>query len=47
MHYLGRYTHRIAISNSRILRMDESTVTIRIKDYTETDLYLQEPDWLS
>lgn len=35
MHYLGRYTHRIAISNSRILRMDESTVTIRIKDYKD------------
>lgn len=33
MHYLGRYTHRIAISNSRILRMDEHTVTIRVKDY--------------
>lgn len=33
MHYLGRYTHRIAISNSRILRLDENTVTIRIKDY--------------
>ena len=33
MHYLGRYTHRIAISNRRILRMDESTVTIRVKDY--------------
>jgi len=33
MHYLGRYTHRIAISNSRILRMDEETVTFRVKDY--------------
>lgn len=33
MHYLGRYTHRIAISNRRILRMDESTVTIKMKDY--------------
>ncbi len=33
MHYLGRYTHRIAVSNSRILRMDEETVTIRVKDY--------------
>jgi len=33
MHYLGRYTHRIAISNSRILRMDKDTVTIRVKDY--------------
>ena len=33
MHYLGRYTHRIAIGNSRILRMDGSTVTIKVKDY--------------
>ena len=33
MNYLGRYTHRIAISNSRILRIDESTVTIKAKDY--------------
>ena len=33
MNYLGRYTHRIAISNSRILHMDENTVTIRVKDY--------------
>lgn len=33
MRYLGRYTHRIAISNSRILRMDGDTVTIRVKDY--------------
>lgn len=33
MHYLGRYAHRIAISNSRIVRMDEHTVTIRVKDY--------------
>ena len=33
MHYLGRYTHRIAISNGRILRMDEKSVTFRVKDY--------------
>lgn len=33
MNYLGRYTHRIAISNSRILHMDENMVTIRVKDY--------------
>ena len=33
MNYLGRYTHRIAISNSRILRMDEKRVTFRVKDY--------------
>lgn len=31
--YLGKYTHRIAISNHRILRMDENTVTISVKDY--------------
>lgn len=33
--YLGRYTHRIAISNNRILDMDESTVTFRYKDYRD------------
>ncbi|WP_442932747.1 IS91 family transposase [Muricomes intestini] len=27
MEYLGRYTHRIAISNSRILSMNDTTVT--------------------
>lgn len=35
MNYLGRYTHRIAISNSRILQMDETTVTFKIKDYKQ------------
>jgi len=30
--YLGRYTHRIAISNTRIVSMDEHTVTITVKD---------------
>jgi len=30
--YLGRYTHRIAISNNRIVSMDEHTVTITVKD---------------
>lgn len=33
MNYLGRYTHRVAISNSRILRIDETTVTIKVKEY--------------
>jgi len=33
MEYLGRYTHRIAISNSRILSMDEETVTFKVRDY--------------
>lgn len=31
--YLGRYTHQIAISNTRIVSMDEQTVTITVKDY--------------
>ena len=31
--YLSRYTHRVAISNSRLLRFDQSGVTFRYKDY--------------
>ena len=31
--YLGRYTHRIAISNSRIVSVDDSTVSFRARDY--------------
>jgi hypothetical protein len=31
--YLGRYTHRVAISNSRIVRVAEGKVTFRWKDY--------------
>ena len=31
--YLSRYTHRIAISNSRLIRFDECSVTFRAKDY--------------
>lgn len=31
--YLGRYTHRIAISNRRIISMTEETVTYLVKDY--------------
>ncbi len=31
--YLSRYTHRVAISNSRILQFDEAGVTFRYKDY--------------
>lgn len=35
INYLGKYTHRIAISNHRIIRMDENTVTYYVKDYRE------------
>ena len=31
--YLGRYTHKIAISNHRILAIDDYTVTISYNDY--------------
>jgi hypothetical protein len=31
--YLSRYTHRVAISNTRLLAMDEHGVTFRWKDY--------------
>jgi hypothetical protein len=31
--YLGRYTHKIAISNHRILSIDKHNVTISYKDY--------------
>ena len=31
--YLSRYTHRIAISNRRLLAFDEAGVTFRYKDY--------------
>ncbi len=31
--YLSRYTHRVAISNKRLVAMDQHTVTFRWKDY--------------
>ena len=31
--YLGRYTHRVAISNSRLVEMKDGTVSFRWKDY--------------
>ena len=31
--YLSRYTHRVAISNSRLIRANASSVTFRVKDY--------------
>jgi hypothetical protein len=32
--YLARYTHRVAISNSRLLKLEEGMVTFRYKDYS-------------
>lgn len=31
--YLSRYTHRVAISNSRVISFDQRGVTFRYKDY--------------
>src|SRR5271166_6197431 len=33
--YLARYTHRVAISNRRLLALDERGVTFRYKDYRQ------------
>jgi hypothetical protein len=35
--YLGRYTHRVAISNSRLLTIEDGHVTFRYKDYRDGD----------
>ncbi len=37
LQYLGRYTHRIAISNNRILTAEDGTVTFRWRDYSDGD----------
>ena len=36
--YLGRYTHRVAISNHRIVGVDEERVTFRYRDRTHGDI---------
>ena len=37
LRYLSRYTHRVAISNSRLLACDEQSVTFAYKDYSDHD----------
>jgi len=34
--YLGRYTHRVAISNNRIISMENGTVTFKWRDYKDS-----------
>ncbi len=34
LQYLGRYTHRIALTNNRLLSLSETEVRFRYKDYT-------------
>lgn len=33
LEYLARYTHRVAISNHRLVHVDDASVTFRFKDY--------------
>ena len=33
--YLGRYTHRVAISNKRIVNMEKDTVSFKWRDYKD------------
>jgi Putative transposase/Transposase zinc-binding domain len=35
LNYLGRYTHRVAISNNRLVDIDNGKVTFRWKDYRD------------
>ena len=35
--YLGRYTHRVAISNERIVAVTENTVTFKWRDYKDNN----------
>jgi hypothetical protein len=38
LEYLGRYTHRVAISNQRLLALDSGQVTFQWKDYRDGQL---------
>ena len=31
--YPSRYTHRVAISNSRLIKVDATGITFRVKNY--------------
>jgi hypothetical protein len=35
--YLARYTHRVAISNQRLVALSEGGVTFRWKDYADSN----------
>jgi len=50
LHYLGRYTHRVAISNHRLVSFDGERVTFRWKDYAhgskQKQMTLTAPEFL-
>ncbi|HYE82245.1 MAG TPA: transposase [Clostridia bacterium] len=35
LEYLGRYTHRVAISNNRLVKIEQEKVTFRWRDYRD------------
>lgn len=37
--YLGRYTHRVAISNNRILKLENDTVYFKWRDYKDSNAW--------
>ncbi len=37
MDYLGRYTHRVAISNERLVKLEDGKVTFRYRDRRDND----------
>jgi hypothetical protein len=39
LRYLGRYTHRVAISNARLVSLDQGRVRFRYKDYADGSLW--------
>ena len=39
LHYLARYTHRVAISNHRLLNVADDEVTFRWKDYAHGGMH--------
>ena len=41
--YLGRYTHRVAISNERIIKLEDDQVTIKYRDYSDGDKIKEMP----
>jgi hypothetical protein len=47
LEYLSRYTHRVAISNSRLIKFDEQGVTFKYKDYRAKGRYRQKVMTLS
>jgi hypothetical protein len=50
MDYLGRYTHRVAISNDRLVKLEDDRVTFRYRDRQDNDriklMSLEAPEFI-